>query len=87
MADAIAHRGPDDSGVWCESEAGLALAHRRLAVLDISPSGHQPMFSASGRYVIVFNGEIYNHLALRQELERFGQLPKRSSSWRKAKWL
>jgi len=68
MAAAIARRGPDDSGVWCDPEAGLALAHRRLAVLDLSPAGHQPMDSASGRYVIAFNGEIYNHLELRQEL-------------------
>ena len=70
MATAIAHRGPDDAGLWCDPEAGLALAHRRLAILDLSPAGHQPMLSASGRYVIAFNGEIYNHLALRHELER-----------------
>jgi asparagine synthase (glutamine-hydrolysing) len=68
MAATIAHRGPDDAGVWCAPQAGLALAHLRLAVLDLSPAGHQPMLSASGRYVIVFNGEIYNHLELRQEL-------------------
>ena len=74
MADAIAHRGPDDSGVWCESELGLALAHRRLAILDVSPAGHQPMASATGRYLIVFNGEIYNHLALRQQLECTAEL-------------
>jgi asparagine synthase (glutamine-hydrolysing) len=74
MAEAITRRGPDDAGVWCDQEAGLALAHRRLAVLDLSPAGHQPMASASGRYVIAFNGEIYNHLELRQQLERAGLL-------------
>ncbi|QNI95417.1 asparagine synthase (glutamine-hydrolyzing) [Synechococcus sp. A15-127] len=68
MAAAIAYRGPDDSGAWVDPAVGLALVHRRLAILDLSPAGHQPMPSASGRYVIVFNGEIYNHLALRQEL-------------------
>lgn len=74
MAEAIAHRGPDDAGVWCDPAAGLALAHRRLAILDLSPAGHQPMASASGRYVIAFNGEIYNHRALRRELEGAGLL-------------
>lgn len=68
MTDAIAHRGPDDTGVWSDQSAGLGLAHRRLSILDLSPAGHQPMFSASGRYVIAFNGEIYNHLELRAEL-------------------
>jgi asparagine synthase (glutamine-hydrolysing) len=74
MADAIAHRGPDDAGVWCDPAAGLALAHRRLAILDLSPAGHQPMASATGRYVIAFNGEIYNHQALRRELDAAGLL-------------
>jgi asparagine synthase (glutamine-hydrolysing) len=74
MADAIAHRGPDDAGLWCDPDAGLVLAHRRLAILDLSPAGHQPMRSASGRYVIAFNGEIYNHRALRRELEAAGLL-------------
>src|SRR6267378_3950606 len=69
MADALIHRGPDDAGVWLDDSAGIALAHRRLAVLDLSAAGHQPMQSASGRYVIVFNGEIYNHLELRRALE------------------
>lgn len=69
MANRLVHRGPDDEGVWCDGEAGTALAHRRLSILDLSPSGHQPMFSASGRYVTVFNGEIYNYGTLRDELE------------------
>ncbi len=74
MASAIAHRGPDDAGLWCDPAAGLALAHRRLAILDLSPAGHQPMASASGRYVIAFNGEIYIHQALRRELDAAGLL-------------
>ncbi len=72
MADTLAHRGPDDAGVWVEPEAGLALAHRRLSILDLSPQGHQPMASACGRYQIVFNGEIYNHAELRLALEQAG---------------
>ena len=69
MADAIAHRGPDDSGVWLDDRAGVALASRRLAVIDLSAAGHQPMCSHSGRYVIAFNGEIYNHQELRHRLD------------------
>jgi asparagine synthase (glutamine-hydrolysing) len=69
MTDAIAHRGPDDDGVWVDAETGVALGHRRLSILDLSPQGHQPMISLSGRYVIAFNGEVYNHRALRKELE------------------
>lgn len=69
MAHQIAHRGPDDFGVWVDADAGLALAFRRLSILDLSSAGHQPMASASGRYVLVFNGEIYNYLQLRSELE------------------
>ena len=69
MARAIRHRGPDDSGLWSDPASGFAVAHQRLAVVDLSPAGHQPMKSATGRYVIVFNGEIYNHRALRLQLE------------------
>lgn len=70
MADAIAHRGPDDSGIWIGGQ-GLCLAHRRLAVIDLSPGGRQPMMSRDGRHVIVFNGEIYNFAALRREVEEY----------------
>jgi len=69
MADTLLHRGPDDGGVWMDEAAGIALGHRRLSILDLSPAGHQPMASASGRFVIAFNGEIYNHLELRRDLE------------------
>ena len=78
MADAISHRGRDDSGVWSNSDDGIALGHRRLSIVDLSPAGHQPMPSADGRRVMVFNGEIYNHAALRAELERAGLAP----AWR-----
>jgi asparagine synthase (glutamine-hydrolysing) len=72
MASKIARRGPDDEGTWADPEAGVALGHRRLAILDLSEEGHQPMYSHDGRYVVVFNGEIYNFQALRQELEQRG---------------
>lgn len=68
MGDAILHRGPDDFGIWKDDDAQIALVHRRLSVVDLSAAGRQPMVSASGRYVIVFNGEIYNHLEIRNQL-------------------
>lgn len=69
QAACLMHRGPDDSGVWLDNDAGIALGHRRLAIIDPSPAGQQPMFSGSRRFVIAYNGEIYNHLAIRSELE------------------
>jgi asparagine synthase (glutamine-hydrolysing) len=72
MAHALRHRGPDDGGAWADREAGVAFGFRRLAILDVSARGHQPMFSADGRYVIVFNGEIYNFKELRTRLEGLG---------------
>jgi asparagine synthase (glutamine-hydrolysing) len=72
MAKCIESRGPDDSGVWLDQEAGLALAHRRLSIIDLSPAGHQPMLSPCGRYVVIYNGEIYNHKELRKQLEKEG---------------
>lgn len=76
MTDAIVHRGPDDSGLWSNTEYGVALGHRRLSIVDLSPEGHQPMVSASGRYVIAFNGEIYNYPSIREELEKSSARPK-----------
>ncbi|MBX3638789.1 MAG: asparagine synthetase B, partial [Rubrivivax sp.] len=78
MGRAIVSRGPDDAGEWFDADAGIGLGHRRLSVLDLSPAGHQPMASACGRYVLVFNGEIYNHLELRGMLEAQSKAP----AWR-----
>ena len=69
MTDCLTHRGPDDSGTWLNYEDDIALGHRRLAIIDLSSSGHQPMHSANGRYVIAFNGEIYNFIELRKQLQ------------------
>ncbi|BAM88536.1 putative asparagine synthetase [Bradyrhizobium oligotrophicum S58] len=78
MTAALAHRGPDASGIWAKADAGVALGQRRLAILDLSEAGAQPMHSACGRYTITFNGEIYNHLDVRAELESCGGAP----NWR-----
>jgi asparagine synthase (glutamine-hydrolysing) len=69
MALAIEHRGPDGAGVWSDPESGVAVAHRRLSIVELSQAGHQPMRSPAGRYVVAFNGEIYNHKELRAELQ------------------
>ncbi|MCG8403276.1 MAG: asparagine synthase (glutamine-hydrolyzing) [Firmicutes bacterium] len=69
MSGALIHRGPDDAGTWVDPGPGVALGHRRLSIIDLSPQGRQPMVSASGRYVITYNGEIYNFKTLRRELE------------------
>ena len=78
MAESIIHRGPDDYGYWSDSAQCIWLAHRRLSIVDLSPAGHQPMVSDSGRFVIAFNGEIYNHLIIRAQIEKSGQSP----NWR-----
>jgi asparagine synthase (glutamine-hydrolysing) len=70
MTGALQHRGPDDEGLWVDSATGVGLGHRRLSILDLSPEGHQPMVSPDQRYTIVFNGEIYNFLDIRAELEQ-----------------
>ena len=73
MNHALRHRGPDDGGVWTDHRTGVVLASRRLAILDLSPAGHQPMRSHCGRYVIAYNGEVYNFLDLRRDLEKQGR--------------
>jgi asparagine synthase (glutamine-hydrolysing) len=78
MGQRIHSRGPDSADTWHEASSGIGLSHRRLAIVDLSPSGSQPMHSVSGRYVISFNGEIYNHLMIRRDLETLRQAP----SWR-----
>jgi asparagine synthase (glutamine-hydrolysing) len=78
MADTIAHRGPNDEGIWTTPESGVCLVHRRLSIIDLSPAGHQPMASSSGRYELVFNGEVYNHADLRLQLDQCSAAP----AWR-----
>ena len=78
MANTLIHRGPDDSGIWSDPASGVAVAFRRLSILDLSPAGHQPMCSPDGRYIIVFNGEIYNFAELREGLE----LNREAPAWR-----
>ena len=72
MASSLEHRGPDADGVWVDADAGVAFGHRRLAVIDLGPGGAQPMVSPGGRWVIAYNGEVYNHPELRHRLERAG---------------
>ena len=72
MCDIMRHRGPDDNGEWVDAKSGIALGFRRLAIVDLSPTGHQPMFSIDNRYVMIFNGEIYNFVELRKELDATG---------------
>ncbi|MGN7611801.1 asparagine synthase (glutamine-hydrolyzing) [Magnetococcales bacterium HHB-1] len=72
MTQTLKSRGPDDGGVWCDPKAGIALGHRRLAILDLSPLGHQPMISPSGRFILVYNGEVYNFKTLREQLQKQG---------------
>ena len=79
MIEALRHRGPDAGAVWIEPEQGIALGQRRLAIIDLSPTGAQPMHSADGRYVITFNGEIYNYVDIRRELEASGRLMRGNS--------
>jgi asparagine synthase (glutamine-hydrolysing) len=72
MTRTLAHRGPDDEGIWIDTEAGIGLGHRRLSIIDLSAAGHQPMHSPAGRFVLTFNGEIYNYADLRGQLEAAG---------------
>ena len=78
MSDAISHRGPDADGLWADEDAQIALGHRRLSILDLSPAGAQPMQSKNERFALAFNGEVYNFAAIREQLEqRHGAI-----SWR-----
>jgi asparagine synthase (glutamine-hydrolysing) len=72
MNDSVRYRGPDDDGLWVDAEAGVAIGHRRLSIIDLSPAGHQPMVSANGRYVLSYNGEVYSYQEIRAELEARG---------------
>ncbi len=80
MGGQLEHRGPDDHGVWADPESGIGFAHRRLSIIDLSPHGHQPMASSSGRYILCYNGEVYNHAELRADLTGAGHAP--PNGWR-----
>src|SRR3989338_124653 len=69
--DTMVHRGPDDAGIYYNLQAGIALGQRRLSIIDLSSAGHQPMISNDGRYIIVFNGEIYNYQEIKKELNNY----------------
>ena len=69
MNSAISHRGPDSSDFWSDQNSGIIMGHQRLSIIDLSRAGKQPMVSNSGRYIVTYNGEIYNHLEIRLELE------------------
>jgi len=72
MATTLRHRGPDDDGIWCDGDAGIAIGHRRLAIIDLSPQGHQPMVSGNGEWVVAYNGEVYNFPELHADLVKAG---------------
>src|SRR3954462_11229779 len=72
MTRTLARRGPDDEGIWCDVDVGIGFGHRRLSIIDLSAAGHQPMHSPAGRFVLTFNGEIYNYADLRSQLEAAG---------------
>lgn len=76
MAYSLKHRGPDEQDIWCDRAGGIGFAHSRLSILDLSSSGHQPMVSHNGRFRMIYNGEIYNHLLLRRELQEAGSQPR-----------
>jgi asparagine synthase (glutamine-hydrolysing) len=81
MTLSLAHRGPDDNGIWVDDNSNIAIGHRRLSIVELSKAGHQPMHSHKNQFVIVFNGEIYNHLAIRHSLEKdFGDIPWKGGS-------
>ncbi|HEX8413069.1 MAG TPA: asparagine synthase (glutamine-hydrolyzing), partial [Sphingomicrobium sp.] len=80
MADVLAHRGPDDQGVWIDGQAGIGIGHRRLSIVDLSEAGHQPYHSRCGRYVLTYNGEIYNHADVRRAIESDGPVEWRGHS-------
>src|SRR5690349_1281990 len=80
MIGPLTHRGRDEQGIWVDADAGVGLGHRQRAIVALSPAGHQPMVSHNGRFVLTFNGEIYNHPELKADLELDGAMPE--GGWR-----